>query len=126
MGEITFRLDAPLPLLNRWERMHWRAKSKHKQELAREIWALTAGQVAAPLERAEVLVWRHSIREPDHDGLIVKSLLDALQPASKRHPYGIGIIAGDDSEHVTCKIQHVTAKRRAEQCTVVVIRDLGA
>lgn len=126
MIEMTFRLAAPLPLLNEWERMHFRAKGRHKTDLAWEILAALGRKPAQPIERAEVLVWRHSIRAPDQDGLIAKRLLDALQPASKRHPYGIGVIAGDDPARLVFRIQHVRAKHRTDQCTVVVIRELAA
>ena len=126
MTEYTFRLAAPLPLLNAWERTHYRAKARHKVALAWEVLAAVGTKPAKPIDRAEVLIWRHSVREPDQDGLIAKGILDVLQPASKRHPYGLGIIAGDDPAHLVCRIQHVTAKRRADQCTRVVIREIAA
>jgi hypothetical protein len=110
--------------MNVWERMHFRAKARFKTALAWEILAGIGRKPAAPIERAQVTVWRHSIREPDNDGLIVKHLLDSLQPASKRHPYGIGVIAGDDPAHVECKIHHVNAKRRSDQGTVVVVSEI--
>lgn len=127
MREITFSLAAPIPLLNKWERMHWGARGTLKKSMAREIWAALLGQLpSVPLEAATVQVWRHSVQAPDIDNLISKAVLDVLQPASKRHPYGLGIIAGDDQAHVHARIYHVQAVRRVEQCTRVVIREVSA
>jgi hypothetical protein len=124
LREFTFRLAKPLPLLNVWERMHWRRKGKFKKDLAWEILALLGATPAQPFERARIRVFRHSIFAPDQDNLIVKALLDVLQPPGKRHPYGLGVIAGDDPAHVTCDIQHVFAQTRKAQCTEVLIQEI--
>ncbi len=123
---IVFRLIAPLPLLNVWERLHWRTRGAFKKALAVEIFAELAGRIPSrPIQRAEVTIWRHSIRTADEDNLLAKSLLDVLQPSSKRHPYGIGVIAGDDPAHVVTRFFQVKEKKREGQCTRVSIRDLG-
>lgn len=126
MREITFRLAGPLPLLNEWERMHWAKRGAFKKALAREVWAAQLGALPSePIKYATVKIWRHSIRQPDQDNLIAKALLDVLQPAGKRHPYGLGIIAGDDPGHVHARIYHVQALRRVDQGTRVVIREVS-
>ena len=124
---LEFRLAAPLPLLNRWQRMHWRERSIYTKSLGWEIKAALAGQMPRePISFADVRVWRHSICSPDQDGLIVKALLDALQPSSKRHPYGLGIIKDDKRANCISSIGHVQVKHRTEQGTRVVIRELYA
>jgi hypothetical protein len=125
--DITFRLAAPLPTLNRWERMHWRERHIFKRFLATEVMALTAGmRPAEPWQHVAVLVFRHSIGTPDGDNTIAKALLDVLQPPSKRHPYGLGIIAGDDPAHCRCSVKGIKVRFRPDQCTRVVIRELSA
>ena len=125
-GSIAFTLVAPLPLQNAWERMHWAARRSFKIALAWEIRGLLTGQIPArPIEFAEVKIWRHSIREPDQDGMIVKALLDVLQPCSKRHPYGLGIIKDDRPANCHSSIRHVRALHRTDQCTRVAILALG-
>lgn len=124
-NEICFRLIAPLPLLNVWERMHWTMRKNFKRSLAAEIFAELGGQCfPVPMARAKVTIWRHSIRAPDADNLISKALLDVLQPISNRHPYGLGIIAGDDPDHLISTIAHVDTARRADQCTRVLIQNM--
>ena len=126
MDPIVIRLAAPLPLLNVWERMHFTARSKFKTALAWEVLAEIGRKPATPIEVADITVWRHSIRAPDGDNLIAKALLDVLQPASKRHPYGLGIIAGDDPAHLVLAVHHVQAATRTEQCTRIRIREAQA
>jgi hypothetical protein len=124
---LEFRLAAPLPLQNRWERMHWAERKTLKKLLAWEIRSLLAGQIPEkPINFVHVQVWRRSISEPDQDGLIVKALLDVLQPSSQRHPYGLGIIKDDKRSNCISSINHVQVKHRTEQCTRVVIRELYA
>jgi len=122
--EFSFRLAKPLPLLNVWERTHWRKRAKIKKDLAWEVLSLIGATPEAPFERARVRVFRHSVRAPDQDNILVKALLDVLQPASKRHPYGLGVIAGDDPAHVMCEAQHVFAQTRKAQCTEVLIQEI--
>jgi hypothetical protein len=52
-----------------------------------------------------------------------KALLDVLQPPSKRHPYGLGVIAGDDPAHLTVEYRSVQASRRRDQKMVIEITD---
>ncbi|HET6606727.1 MAG TPA: hypothetical protein VFG62_08670 [Rhodopila sp.] len=127
MTDIVFRLAAPLPLLNVQLRQHWANRAAVKKDLAWEVLAvLGRARPAAPIEFAQVTIWRHSIQAPDWDNLVAsaKNLLDVLQPASERHPYGLGVIASDDQAHLKLAVHHVKAKTRTEQCTLVRIRPL--
>ncbi len=83
--------------------------------------------MAAPMEYATVQVWRHGIQEPDYDNLFasLKGLMDVLQPVSKRHPYGCGVILNDSPKHVYTRIHHVQAQKRVDQHTRVVIREVS-
>lgn len=112
-------IDATIPMrtptLNVWQRMHFRQRKKLGQEMA---WAIIGAGVvkpAAPLPRCRILVERTSPQEPDVDGLYggLKPLLDALQPRSDRHPYGLGLIADDSRKCIVqLDVQHVAGRMK--------------
>lgn len=110
---IPLRLPTPNQLL----RMHWATRSRLNRTVASEVWAAMAQarirKPDAPLPYAIVVVERHSSTEPDPDALrgCAKPLLDAIQPASKRHPYGLGLIANDDARSIALTVLHVPCKR---------------
>lgn len=113
-----FELPYLLPTLNEWERMHWASRRRYKRKLARNIGTtmLITGQRFPDLSRyprADVRVERHSSRSPDNDNLTasVKPLLDALQPASNKRKYGLGLILEDNPDTITLDVQHVKARR---------------
>jgi hypothetical protein len=125
MADLVFRLAAPLPLLNVQLRQHFAQRGAAKKDLAWEVLAaLGRARPAQPLQRVEVTIWRHSVQAPDQDNLVAsaKSLLDVLQPASKRHPYGVGVISGDDPARLRLAVHHVKAKHRTDQHTLVRVR----
>lgn len=103
-----------LPTTNVYARMHWAKRSRLGRQVATEIWAALGGKLPArPLKRCTIRVERVSTKEPDPDGLVgsLKCLLDALQPPSKRHPYGLGIIADDTRECIgRPDVTHVPGK----------------
>ena len=81
---------------------------KRVRRLMQQIAAVVAIQcpslVNAMLSGATVTITRLSSVEPDPDAVqFVKPILDALQPASKRHPYGIGVIVDDSAKHITLR-----------------------
>jgi len=127
IGEYSFTLKRPLILPNRKKDMHWSTKSKLIHALSQEVAQAIGRGPPEPIPKALVRVFRHGIKQPDDDNLVasLKWLLDLLQPRSKRHPYGLGIIAGDDPEHLVSEIFHLKPRSRAEQKTIVTIRDLG-
>lgn len=124
--EYVFRLKHPLLLPNRKKNLHWGTVSQLIHELSQEVAQVIGQGPAEPLSKAHITVFRHGIQEPDKDNLTasLKWLLDVLQPRSKKHPYGLGIIAGDDPAHLTHEIFHIQCKTRAEQRTVVNIREV--
>lgn len=123
---ISFTLPKPTPLLNKMLRQHWASRRKAMETLAWEIRAAAGPSPVTPFERAHVRVERRSLGTPDADGLAggMKGLLDVLQPRSKRHPNGLGFIAGDDPERLVFEPVAVRVGLRAEQGTTVVIREL--
>lgn len=127
MDPIHFTLHFAIPTLNKWERMHWRAKVRFKRMLAQEIALAMIGQrPSVPIAAVFVQIFRHSVGVPtDDDNLIAKAVLDVLQPPSKRHPYGLGVISGDDPATCRHTIVPIREKHRTEQKTVVVIRELA-
>lgn len=128
MSDIVFRLARPLPLLNVQLRQHWSKRGNERKDLAWEIVAaLGRARPEKLIEFADICIWRHSVQRPDDDNLQAskKGLLDVLQPPSKRHPYGLGVIIGDDPGHLRSIIHHVKAQHRTDQYTVIRIRDLA-
>lgn len=91
-----------LPLLNVWQRMHWRKRTQFTRELATEI-AYTTRRPSEPIDRCLIVIERRSTgRLPDWDGLTAsaKPVLDALVVPSKANPHGLGIIADDNPDCV--------------------------
>jgi hypothetical protein len=125
--DIVFRLSKPLLLPNRKKHLHWSEISAAIHLLSDEVSRGIENAPPEPLKMAAVTVLRYSLKEPDQDNLeaSLKQLLDVLQPRSKRHPYGLGIITDDNHAHLESEIHHVQVKARAEQQTLVRIHDLG-
>jgi hypothetical protein len=125
---VAFTLSRPTPLLNELLRMqrHWAIRRKHCWALSAEIAALLGVRLASPpIEHAIITVTRYSVGTPDADALTAKSLLDTLQPRSERHPYGLGVIAGDDPAHLTLHLSAALCHKRKEQRTEVQIVAIG-
>jgi len=125
-GEYSFTLKKPLILPNRKKGLHWAAQSRLIHDLSQEVAQAIGRGPTEPIPRALVRVFRHGIQRPDDDNLTaaLKWLLDVLQPRSKRHPYGLGIISGDDPEHLVSEIFHLKPRSRADQKTVVTISEV--
>ena len=121
---IAFTLPLLLPLPNRRRGTHWAVLSKERKHLAAEIWAALAGRVPpSPLPRARVTIWRHSVQEPDTDNLYAscKGVLDAIQPATDRRTYGLGIIVDDKPSVCELRALWVKERHRTDQRTVVEV-----
>lgn len=136
MDQIYFTLPFLLPTRNEQDRMHFHEKTKLKNRLAMEIRAAGVITPTSPLALSSVTVWRHSLVEPDTDGLFgsLKQLLDVLQPQGRlvriksvlqyQNPQGLGIIADDKPSRCLVQPYWIKARNRPEQKTVVVIREL--
>lgn len=101
------------PLTNGWSRMHF---TRRKTEMER-IGAAVARAIPVsmlrqlPLKMAHVRITRLSAVAPDPGGLqsLEKPILDALQQASKRHPYGAGVIVEDSADRLSYEVKHEIA-----------------
>jgi hypothetical protein len=112
---VSIPITAPTP--NDLLRMHFRARGKLQRKIAVALgWALKeqGWRPGKPLLRAAVRIARYSPMEPDPDGLpgTAKMILDALQPPSERHPYGLGVIADDTRAAVVPSVVHVGRRLR--------------
>jgi hypothetical protein len=117
-GMIRIAIPETLPTPNVLLRLHWSKRGRIQRRVATMIGGalLQAGwRPGAPLAAVEVRIRRYSAKQPDPDALpgTAKLILDALQPASKRHPYGLGVIADDSAKCVKAlHVEHV-GKRQA-------------
>lgn len=108
------------PTFNQMLRMHFRRRAKVLSHLAWTIRGLAGPSPAQPYERARVTIHRNSTGTLDDDGLktIAKGILDVLQPVSKKHPLGLGWIAGDDPKHLELVV--IPVKSSASTTRLVV------
>lgn len=122
---IRFELPFAIETLNPFMRRRNRRSHSARDGLA---WAVVAAlgkqRPQIPLGRCHLRVERYSVGDPDPDNLITKNLLDVLQPMSKRHPAGLGVISGDSRQWLTREIVAVLVRHRAEQKTVVTIEEV--
>lgn len=111
---LQFTIPETLPTVNTLLRLHWRKRGRIQQRVASlaaaELRKLGAIPRTEPLTRVAVRIKRYSSQSPDPDAITstAKLLLDCLQPASKRHPYGLGLI--EDDSHaviVSLTVEHV-------------------
>ena len=118
---ITIDLPLRTPLMNQWMRLHFRTRTKYCRAVAVQIAIHASRRPAEPLQRCRVIVERFSTQEPDRDGLFgsLKSILDALQPQSRTHPYGLGFIANDSSSCITELLpRHVPGREKRTRITI--------
>lgn len=118
MIDVTIPLRTPT--LNEWQRMHWAKRKRVGQDIA---WAILAAHPLRkePMKRCLITIERTSAQAPDHDGLIggLKPLLDALQPASKRHPYGLGLIE-DDGPGCVVELRAIHVAGKATKTRILI------
>ena len=123
MKPIVLRVQR-LPRMNSSSNVHWRVKVRDRQSWGLLMLAALGRQrkPAAPLEHARVQFTRHSSRQGDDDNLreSFKLCRDLLQPSSKRNPGGLGLIAGDDPEHLEAAYQWQLAPRVKGWVEIVV------
>jgi Holliday junction resolvase RusA-like endonuclease len=124
---ISFTLPRILPLLNVQLRQHWAKRQRNQKKLAWEVKAAIGTLPWAPFARARVTVERCSVGVPDTDNLVAscKALMDVLCVYSKRHPFGLGIIADDSPGVCELIVRAVKVARRKEQRTTVTVEALA-
>lgn len=118
---LTFELELT-PMRNALDRMHHRAKRRLMDRIADALRAQIPPASGTPLHSAKVEIIRYSAKEPDRDGLYgsVKPILDAMQVASKRHPYGAFIIENDDNDHIDLHVRWEKASPRHGKVVILV------
>lgn len=118
MIDVTIPLRTPT--LNEWQRMHFGKRKRVGKDIA---WAIRAElrPSGEPMKRCRITIERTSTQAPDHDGLIggLKPLLDALQPASKRHPYGLGLIE-DDGPGCVVELRAIHVAGKATKTRILI------
>lgn len=123
---LTFSLVSPLPLLNQWQRMHWRERKRFQKALSWEIgMIIPRGCRKVPMERCLILVERFSNPPlPDADGLgaSVKPLLDCLvMPHEKINPHGLGVIRNDNPRCIGATFTFPRVRNNGDPGTLVSI-----
>lgn len=109
---VSFFLSYSLPNDNVIKRTHFRTYARDRRDVSMLVLLMVGRhRPSAPLARVKVDIHRYGrqLMDPGNLDSISKLLLDVLQPASKRHPDGLGIVANDDTESLALK---VTQERR--------------
>lgn len=111
------------PTMNVIKRMHWAKYRQVRNHIAWLVRAALAGHPlpADPIQRCKITIVRHGRNLVDEDNLpsSAKMILDVLQPHSKTHPSGIGVIQSDAPEYARI---HVTQERAGKADVRMVIR----
>lgn len=101
------------PMTNNWSRMHFTDRKKVMERIGAAVARSIPVSMlkALPLDSAHVRITRCSAVAPDPGGLssMEKPILDALQQASKRHPYGAGVIVEDTADRLSYEVRHEIA-----------------
>lgn len=109
-----------LPTPNTLMRMHWSRRRRLQRRVCELVWCAMreAGiRPRAPLGCCRVQITRYSRRRCDVDALhgTGKLLLDVLQPASRRHPEGLGVIADDSPDCIVeYRVEHARGGHRTD------------
>jgi hypothetical protein len=125
MMTISGTIPIRLPTLNTLLRMHWAKRKALLAQVSMFVCASVGARSGAPMARAHVDIKRYSTQEPDVDGMpgTAKLILDVFQPASKRHPCGLGYILDDSSKCITLAVTHVKSR---EKRTDFLITEIAA
>jgi len=121
MAPIVIDLPLRTPLYNQWVRMHFRSRMRYCRAVAVQIAIHASRRPDEPLQQCRITVERFSTQKPDRDGLwgSLKALLDALQPKSKTHPYGLGFIVNDSSSCIAeLTPTHVPGSEKRTRVTI--------
>lgn len=125
---MTDRYVIELPfrsvLANEWQRMHWTKRRHYSNQLALEIAAAIPwkDRPKIPWAAWSILIERESTKQPDPSAIMsgAKPILDVLQPRSKRHPAGLGIVANDDAGSlIAYHERHIQGPRKWTRVTII-------
>lgn len=121
------RIELPIltPLMNVWQRWHWRVRGRYVADLSMMIRSKVIPD-GKPLQSCVVEIERHSVKLPDWDGLYAsaKPVLDCLVVKTKRNPHGIGLIVDDNPACIReLMVRPVKVAHLHQQKTVIIIRE---
>lgn len=122
----TIRFELPVTSLiglNKMLRMNHYQRSKLRTALAWEVMAAIGRQrPVLPIPHARLIMERHAPRSLDPDNLAasVKSLADVLQPLSKRHPSGLGVISSDAHDALDLVVRNIKCHKNGSRVIVVI------
>lgn len=121
MTTLRLSIEETLPSQNVLLRMHWAKRGRVRRRVA---WMLMAELLkhkrpmsSTPIQRCNVRILRYAKQAPDGDNLpsSAKLILDVLQPLSKRHPDGLGVIENNSADCIIeFKIEHADGKNRTD------------
>jgi hypothetical protein len=111
-------------LANEWQRMHWTARRRYSQQVAALIMAAIPwkDRPKVPWKAWSILIERESTQRPDPSAIMsgAKPLIDALQPKSKRHPAGIGLVENDNADSlIAYHEKHIQGPRKWTRITII-------
>jgi hypothetical protein len=117
---IRFSIPMTMPTPNTLLRMHWAKRRRLQRRVSELVWcALRQAGIgrADPIDRCRMSLTRYSRRRCDVDALggTAKLLLDVLQPPSRRHPEGLGVIVDDSPDCVIeFHVEHACGAHRTD------------
>lgn len=123
---IELHLGEPLPLLNVWQRWHWRRRKRFTQRIGFELFLqVRALEKRPPLARCKVTITRKSTGTPDWDGLIPKAALDCLVRRTSTNPCGLNVIEDDNPACILeLKVIPERVAKREQQGTTILIEEV--
>lgn len=117
---IRLTINETLPTLNTLLRLHWAKRRRIQSRVSQLVWLELRRQGIRrdiPIAKCRIRIRRYSRRSPDVDSLpsTGKLLLDVLQPSSRTHPQGLGLIADDTPECIVdYQVEHAAGKNRMD------------
>lgn len=131
--EIVLMVPEVLPTLNELTRMHFSKVIRLKKRLQKLIKAellLHHYYCREPLQKARLVITRHSKKCPDYDNMVggAKPLIDIFttpvlqKNGTVKNKYGLGVVVDDSPKYLTVKYEWIFERNKA--CTIIRVEDL--
>lgn len=127
MRNLELILPEQTPLLNTWQRMHWRERQRVQERFAWLVRKAIVHKPITPIENCTIIIERScSGRLPDWDGLYggLKPVLDCLVVRTKTNPYGLNIIVDDSPKYIRKLIAIPKQCKREDHQTKIIIKEI--
>lgn len=127
---MTFSIPGRLPSLNdlihAMNRSRYAGAGMKREAECRIAWAAMREKPIAGAFRMSV-VWYEPNNRRDRDNVTsgAKFILDALQPYSRSHPHGIGIIPGDGPKHMPHAPEHTVLVDKSHPHIEVTLEEIA-